>query len=317
MPNQLCHRNMKRRLISFSLNIALVGLVILLLPVTSLAGEELFFSDKIIQHNMTWSGDIAIRGVFVVGRGATLTILPGTTIRFQKIDTNNDQIGDSEIRVLGRIKAEGTKENPITFKSAEKNPAEMDWSYVLIFASAEKNSLKYCTFRDAFTGLQVHFSTASVSDSVFTYNNEGLRFGRAKFTITHNLIENNNIGIRFTRMEGPVELTGNTVTNNRIGVFLVPSSQQIVDFFEPGRTGRPWNEGHLMITGNNIYNNIDYDLNLGAKQIWDLAIENNWWGQTDPEAIHNKIFDKKRDEILGNAIFKPVLESPVPDSGPR
>lgn len=280
-------------------------------------GDENLFSDTIIQQDMTWSGDIAVRGVFVVGRGATLTIEPGTTVRFYKIDSNNDRIGDSEIRVLGRLQAIGTKEKPIIFRSAERNPAPQDWSYVLIFASAQKSFLQYCHFRDAFTGLQVHFSTASVSDSVFTGNNEGLRFGRAKFSITRNTIEKNNIGIRFTRMEGPVEISGNTIANNRIGIFLVPSSQNIVDFFEPGRTGKPWNEGHLEIKNNNIFANTDYDLNLGVKQKWDLAIRDNWWGTTDSKAIQEKIFDKSRDEELGKAIYHPVLKIPVRESGPR
>ena len=284
----------------------------------AVAGEdENLYGDTIIQQDMTWSGEIAIKGVFVVGRGATLTIEPGTTVRFHRIDANNDQIGDSEIRVLGRIKAIGTSEKPIIFMSAEKNPAPMDWSYVLIFASARKNTLQYCQFRDGFTGLQVHFSTASVSDSIFTNNNEGLRFGRAKFTVQRNLIEGNNIGVRFTRMEGPVEMTGNIIAHNRIGIFLVPSSQNIVDFFEPGRTGKPWNEGHLAITGNNIYENSDYNLNLGVKQKWDLAIEGNWWGTTDAEEIREKIFDRSRDKELGKAIFQPFTDTPFPQAGPR
>jgi len=282
------------------------------------AGEkDLQFSDTIIHQNMTWSGEVSIRGVFVVGRGATLTIQPGTTIRFHRIDSNNDNIGDSEIRVLGGIQALGTKDAPITFKSAEKEPAPRDWSYVLIFTSAEKNNLRYCIFRDGFSGLQVHFSTASVSDSLFMDNNEGLRFGRAKLMLEHNTIENNNIGIRFTRMEGPVEITGNNITGNRIGIFLVPSSQNIVDFFDPKAAGRPWNEGHLLIKGNNIHGNADYDLNLGAKQKWDLAITGNWWGTTDPKQIHAKIFDKSRDDALGKAIYEPFLSAPVDDAGPR
>jgi parallel beta-helix repeat protein len=309
---------MKRLLVPILFIYALLGPTWGLFAIPAHAEEEeLFFSDTIIHQDMTWSGNIAVKGVFVVGRGATLTIQPGTMVRFHRIDANNDQIGDSEIRVLGRIMAPGTRENPITFKSAEKNPAPKDWSYVLIFASARKNFLQYCIFRDAFTGLQVHFSTASVSDSIFINNNEGLRFGRAKFTITHNLIENNNIGIRFTRMEGPVEISGNNITRNRIGIFLAPSSQQIVDFFEPGRTGRPWNEGHLVITGNNIQKNTDYNLNLGAKQIWDLAIDGNWWGHTDPRVIRSTIFDKQRDEVLGRAIYQPALAKPVGQAGPR
>ena len=301
-------------LIVFTLNLVACGLSS---KTDIVQDRELLFTDTIIHQDMTWSGDIGIRGVFVVGRGATLTIQPGTTIRFYRIDSNHDQIGDAEIRVLGRILAVGTKDAPITFKSAEKNPAPKDWSYVLIFASGQKNYLQYCLFRDAFTGLQVHFSTAFVDDSVFSHNNEGLRFGRAKLQLTHNTIEKNNIGVRFTRMEGPVEITSNTITGNRIGVFLVPSSQNIIDFFEPGRTGKPWNEGHLEIRGNNISANTDYDLNLGAKQQWDLAIGGNWWGITDTQTIHKKIFDHSRDNALGKALFEPVLQQPVHDAGPR
>ena len=304
----------------FLQTIRYLGFIILsgvLIPVTLFAGDGKTYSDSIIHQDMTWSGTVIIKGVFVVGRSATLTIQPGTTILFHKIDSNNDNIGDAEIRVLGRIVAEGSKGKPIVFRSAEDKPAPMDWSYVLIFASAESNSLKYCVFRDAFTGLQVHFSTASVSDSIFINNNEGLRFGRAKLVIKHNLVKENNIGIRFTRMEGPVELTGNTVTNNRIGVFLVPSSQQIIDFFEPGRTGRPWNEGHLVITNNNIYDNSDYNLNLGAKQIWDLAISGNWWGTVNKGIIRQTIFDKQRDDVLGNAIFEPIQMKKIENAGPR
>lgn len=318
MQNQLCLNKMKRlfRLVLTIFTMNMMGWVFFVTSIYA-SGAERLFSDTIIHQDMTWSGDIAIRGVFVVGRGVTLTIQPGTTVRFYKIDSNNDSIGDSEIRVFGQIHAVGTKELPITFKSAEKNPAPKDWSYVLIFTSSQKNFLQYCHFRDAFTGLQVHFSTASVSDSVFSQNNEGLRFGRAKMKFAHNSIENNNLGIRFTRMEGPVEITGNHISKNRIGIFLVPSGQNIVDFFEPGRTGKPWNEGHLVIESNNIYGNTDYDLNLGAKQKWDLAITGNWWGTTDSQEIQQNIFDKLRDDQLGKAIYQPYLEKAFREGGPR
>ena len=62
-------------------------------------------SDHVIKEDTTWAGDVVVDGVVVVGRGATLTIAPGTTIRFRQRDTNRDGIGDSEIRVLGRLLA--------------------------------------------------------------------------------------------------------------------------------------------------------------------------------------------------------------------
>jgi len=273
--------------------------------------------DVILGEDTVWSGTVVIDGVVVVGRNATLTIQPGTTILFKRRDTNRDGIGDSEIRVLGKIAASGLPDHPIVFKSGEAHPAPKDWSYVLIFTSGKKNVIDYCQFHDAFSGLQVHFSTASVSNCLFSDNNEGIRFGRAKLTLNHSLITRNNIGVRFTRMEGPVEIKNNDISSNQVGVFLVPSGQNIVDFFEPGRTGKPWNEGHLDITANNIHANNDYNLKLGAKQLWDLKISDNWWGTTSEPTAQQRIFDKERDQELGRAIITPMACAPIPNAGIR
>lgn len=273
-------------------------------------GDKLFYGDHVIQHDTTWSGTVIIEGIVVVGRKATLTIKPGTVIRFRNIDRNNDGIGDSELRVLGRIIANGTPGSIILFESAEPTPRPKDWSYLLIFTSGKKSSISYCRFRHAFSGVQVHFSTADITNSFFTNNNEGLRFGRARLTIEGNRFRDNDIGIRFTRMEGPVRITGNEISKNRIGVFLVPSGQNIQDFFEPDRSGRPWNTGKLMITKNNIFNNTWYNLSLGAKQLWDLDVAGNWWGSVQVDSIHQKIYDKNSDPELGRALFAPFAAKP-------
>jgi hypothetical protein len=247
----------------------------------------------------------------MVSRKATLSIKPGTVIRFKRIDRNNDNIGDSEIRVLGRLLAEGTVQDPIRFESAEKIPVPKDWSYVLIFSSGKKNSIKYCEFRHAFSGVQIHFSSAEIVDSLFTDNYEGLRFGRARLTVEQNVFRNNDVGIRFTRMEGPAKILKNEISGNRLGIFLVPSGQNIQDFFEPDRSGKPWNTGRLLITANNIYNNYWYNLSLGEKQLWDLDVTGNWWGTTDAEIIRHSIFDKNRDPQLGKARFIPYAVEAV------
>ena len=290
----------------------------LLLPSTPMASTpETTLGDIVIKKDTVWNGTITVDGVVVVGRAATLTIKPGTTVRFKRRDVNHDGIGDSEIRVLGGILAQGSAEHPIVFQSAETNPAPKDWSYLLIFTSGKKNRIEYCQFHDAFSGLQVHFSTASVRDCLFSNNQEGIRFGRAKLTLQHCLITRNLIGVRFTRMEGPVEIQHNEINDNQVGVFLVPSGQNIVDFFEPGRTGKPWNEGHLDISANNIRANVDYNLKLGAKQLWDLKITNNWWGV--PEAVNAQalIFDQHRDPDLGHAIIEPIAHQSIVDAGIR
>lgn len=275
------------------------------LTATPLHGAPIVLQDQVINKNTQWSGEILIEGVVVVGRQATLNIAPGTRISFSRIDRNGDGIGDGEIRVLGGIQAEGRPDAKIIFTSAAPQPAPKDWSYLLIFTSPAVNHLSWCEFHYGFSGLQVHFSTLTVDNCDFTSNFEGLRFGRADLNLTHNLFTDNDIGIRFTRMEGPVMISGNDIRNNRIGLFLVPSGQNIRDFFEPDRGGVPWNTGHLQISGNNIHDNGWYNLDLGEKQLWDLDISGNYWGLVDPAAIAETIFDRHRDETLGRALFEP------------
>jgi hypothetical protein len=72
------------------------------------------------KKNETWRGEMRIRGSVVVPKGARLTILPGTVVRFERIDVDDDGIGDSELYVEGTLIAEGTVEHPILFTSAEK-----------------------------------------------------------------------------------------------------------------------------------------------------------------------------------------------------
>ncbi len=287
--------------------IALLGLISL--PSLS-AAESVLLQDQVIKNDAKWSGEIIVEGTVVVGRGATLFIEPGTLVRFKRIDRNCDGIGDGEIRVLGRLLAPGTSDKHIRFASAEPQPAGNDWSYVLIFSSGQESDFSYCEFQDAFTGLQIHFSTARVTNSLFQKNTEGMRFGRARLLIEHNEFKGNRIGIRFTRMEGPVTIRANRIIENETGMFLVPSGQNIMDFFTPDRSDRPWNTGRLLITANTIANNVGYNLNLGEKQLWDLEIIGNWWGDTEPLRIEERIFDQHRDPALGRALYQPFASGP-------
>ena len=275
----------------------------------------LYLKSQVLRQDSNWSGQIIIEGVVVVGRRAILTIEPGTSIRFKKIDSDGDGTGDSELRVLGGIVAEGTAARPIIFASAEENPARRDWSYLLIYSSSRLNRLSFCEFHHGFSGLQVHFSTASVNNCLFSNNNEGLRFGRADLTVVNNRFTNNDLGVRFTRMEGPALLESNEITGNRIGIFLVPSGQNIRDFFEPDRSGQAWNTGHLKISGNNIYGNSSYNLSLGEKQFWNLEIGGNYWGSTNPTEITGTIFDRRRDNSLGQVVFEPFVTKKIAGAG--
>lgn len=288
---------------------------------TRTEGQEIrnhfYNGDTVINRDTVWSGYIIIKGTLHVARNATLTVTPGTVVMFRKIDLDRDGVGDSKITVGGRLVAEGTPGNMIRFTSAEDRPDKMDWAYLLFFVSGEESLVKYCVFEYAFTGVQVHFSKTVITDSVFTKNHEGIRFGRAVLRIEHNDIHDNAYGIRHTRLEGPVEIAYNNIRDNDVGIFLVPSNQNFVDFSETFERKDTLNQFQPVVTGNNIAYNVLYNYRLGERQGYDIILKDNWWGSIGQADIPGTIYDGKTDGTLGNVIFEPYLKSPAETAGVR
>ncbi len=247
-----------------------------------------------IRHDETWRGEVRVRGSVVVQKGATLTIMPGTTVRFERIDVDGDGIGDSELCVEGGLVAEGTRERPILFTSAEAQPAPRDWKYLFINLS-RRAVLSHCVSEYAFSGVQVHFSRASVSRCTFRRCVDGLRFSTAEGEFTENRMTGNVYGVRYEERGSTVLLARNEITGNKVGIFCVMES--------PGR---------IVIEGNRIHGNADYDFKLGNRQRTDIPARRNWWGTADPAAVRAKIFDKGTEPELGAVLFEPLLAAPPP-----
>ena len=91
-------------------------LILLFVSVYSL-GQDLiveFGKPLLITEDTTWSGDILIEDTVEVAPGATLTILPGTTVTF------DDTYYYSELDILGNLVAvRTTTEKPIIFKGGD------------------------------------------------------------------------------------------------------------------------------------------------------------------------------------------------------
>ena len=260
------------------------------------AGEPLTYDRGVISEDTTWRGVVEIKGQTVVKKGATLTVEPGTVIRFLWSDEENDGIGDGELNVEGRIVARGTKENMITFTSAKENPAMKNWTFVMI--SASKDSLiDYCIFEYAFSGIQVHYSTALISNSIFRHNYEGIRFSTTDVVIEHNDFIGNTDGIRYEARGSRTVIRKNRFLDNEHAFFAVQKCTPSVKIFE------------------NTFSNRDYDVKMGFNQKEDLDFSHNWWGTTDRAEIAGRFFDRSADESLGRVIFEPYLATPPEGSG--
>lgn len=280
-------------------------------PLTSKssAATPLKLGDTLITRDTTWSGRIMIEGRIVVCRGVTLRILPGTTVSFARRDLNSDGIGDSELRILGTLIAKGSRRHPIRFRSAERRPQPGDWSYILEYTASGTAILDHCIVEHAFTGLQVHFSRATVTNSLFRNNREGIRFGRAELTIERNRIRDNIYGIRHTRLEGAVRIQYNSISDNDIGIFLVPSNQNIINFGETYETRDSAAPLQPIVRYNSLEGNRRYAYALGERQGYDIDLSGNWWGTVSTSRIAAMIYDKGRDPSLGRVRFSPVLRS--------
>lgn len=213
-------------------------MAILLLPAVVFADEATVtrLHDQTYSVDQTWSGEVVIDGIVQFDAGTTLTIMPGTTVKFIRTDTDGDGIGENEIYIQGRLVANGTKDGPIVFTSAEEDPRPGDWGAVNIMVSeGAVNELAHCVIEYAYRGFHMHFSKGRVTDCVMRDNFLGIQcqdseleitgctlagnrgaivFKDSKLRIRDNTITGNYWAIRF--LYGEVELTGNTITGNLV-----------------------------------------------------------------------------------------------------
>lgn len=276
------------------------------------SGAPVTLGDTVISRDTIWQGELVIQGVISVNRGVTLTIRPGTVIRFKKVDRDHNNVGDGEILVEGRLVAKGTADQRIIFTSAETDPDRNDWSYLQFIASNSGNIIEHCHFEYAFAGVMIHYADVRISDSLFQFNNRGLHYNTADLNLDHNTFFNNRIGIRFMRMEGKVRITNNEISQNDVGILFVRQHVNAVDF-------EKLNRGKELprIEGNNIFSNLNYNFSLGEGQDRDISVPGNWWGSSVLETVAGLMYDGSQTDAMKNIHYEPFLKSPVAGAGAR
>ena len=246
-----------------------------------------------ITGDVVWQGEVLVDRIVVVRVGASLTVAPGTQVLFRRIDWDGDGIGDAELTVEGSLRAVGTPEEPILFASAEAEPRPADWKYLMV-NFAQRAELGYASVRHAYSGLQVHYSTAEVHHCEFRDNVDGVRFSTAQLHLTGCWVHHNTNGIRFEERGHPAQIEGNEISDNDVGVFAVTECRGGSRFF-----------------GNNIRRN-RYSIKMGWEQPHDLTFPGNFWGvQTAAEHLAT-LYDGHTDPALGKVIVETLLPDPVP-----
>jgi len=268
-------------------------LALLFLTACTVARPPRELGDTVISDRQVWQGEVRIHGVVTVKKDGHLTILPGTRVVFEPLDRDGDGIGDGELLVEGGLVARGTKAAPIIFTSGAAQPKAADWKF-LYLDFAREGELAHVISEYAYSGVQIHFCKAKVTDSEFRYNVDGLRFSTVNLLAAGNRIHHNTHGVRFEERRSQAHLHHNDIRDNDIGLFVVTRSDDAA-----------------RIEFNNVVNNRQYNVKMGLEQPGDVTLSRNWWGSDDPGIIAQGFFDDRRDPILGRVSASEPLSGPV------
>lgn len=199
--------------------------MILWRPAVALAlvyqGDSTLFEDTV------WSGEVLIDGILTVAPGVVLEIRPGTVVRFTRMDSNQDGIGEHELFIQGRILAQGTAEQPVLFTSAEAAPTAGDWGALNMMASEEANRFSHCQIEYAYRGFHAHFAAARLEHCLLRFNQRGVQFQESEVEIVDSRIVDNLNGLQFRNSK--VNLARLQVQGNYWGLRGVYSEVRIED----------------------------------------------------------------------------------------
>ena len=237
------------------------------------------YRDEVLLGDTVWQGRLEINGIIRVPEGSRLIIMPGTVIEFRKKDTNSDGIGENGLMVQGVLIAKGTPENPIIFRSAEKQKDIGDWDSINIMTSdGAQNLIEYCQIEDAYRGLHFHFSNVAVKGAVLRNNYRGVQFQESAVEISGSFFYKNKSGIQARDSE--IVFVNNNVSSNQHGA----------NFFRSKFAAR----------GNKILGNLKEGLRIreGVPVVEENLFVGNRYGLMVSDSVYGNF---KRNIISGNS----------------
>ncbi|HEY6143572.1 MAG TPA: right-handed parallel beta-helix repeat-containing protein [Flavobacterium sp.] len=215
-----------------------------------------------VSGNWVKTNTYFVNGDITIPLGQTLTIEPGTEIKFN---------GYYSLIVNGTLTAIGEDNSNIKFTSAINPPSKEDWNQILFNNSSTLSELKYCTIEygkkpldNRYNGIVQILGKANVIDctirnsggsGIYVSTNENI-------LITKNSIENCDMGVYMVHTAGVFNVTNNKINNIRLngienGVVSVNS------IIENNIIGNCSNIGILNWSSSRIRFNIVYNSSTG------------------------------------------------------
>jgi len=295
---------------------------------------EIEVGKQTIERDTTWSGIILVSGDVYVPPGVTLTIAPGTVVKFKRIDKGSDRnlfLADSpyypeaELIIRGRLLAKGTRDKWVVFTSAEREARPADWGAINFLGSAG-SVIEYAKILCAYNGIHAHGSSITVDHCEIVNNGVGISikkeeetkdaawFGKqSDLVITNCLITRNKGGIGFRNSKAIIR--NNEITDNKFfGIWPKEECEAIISHNRISGNLKGiylFQVRGVTIEYNNIFDNREYNLAIAEAQDYPLVARNNWFDTTNPQKIDELIFDRKDDPGVAEIVYMPFLEQPV------
>lgn len=290
-------------------------------------------TDDSIQQDQTWSGEILVSQHVTVAAGVTLTIAPGTTVRFEPM--RPFFVSDPTLYVKGRLIATGTSEKPIRFTSNAIQPVPGDWGSIRFYRGSAGSILDHVIVEFPITGVYPE-DAITVSNSIIRWvmqtglpvygdatvtKNRIYQIGanafevhfRTKPVITYNTISNAiYAGLQVIENSHPT-ISHNIIKNNSSGIDLGSFASGDIQYnlITGNRSGisitNTIDVTSSIIQHNDIQEN-DRNASLLVAQTVDAG--HNWWGTADAAAIAARMSINS----AGNLIYQP-FESQTVDIG--
>lgn len=243
-----------------------------------------------------WDTDQTLISDYTIANGETLIINPGVTVYLDK---------NVQIHVAGILKAEGTKDNMITF--THKDEGEYWWRIGFNDTSIDAECiLKYCKIE--YGGICCWDSSPTFSNNIFTNNAAwDIYCSYASPTITYNQIVSNNMHGINCYYSSPTISYNNISSHNPYGIRCIYSSPTIsYNIISSNFYGVYCDyDSNPTIHYNNIYGNI-YGISNYHQIIIDATY--NWWGSADgPSGAGHGNGDNVSDYVD----YDPWLTEPV------
>jgi len=186
-----------------------------------------------IEQDEVWSGQILITETVEVLKGATLTIEPGTVVKFKHYRHGYTEPSERVGLVIeGKLVAVGTSEKPIWFTSDADEPMNGDWDKITFWYAEDGSIIKYAIVEFAMNNnVQIWHSNPTISHTIIRWsNNEGIYMESYSSPVIEYcmIYQNANNGIAMEQFNEEVIVRYNKIfQNGQSGVHVQTSSAMI------------------------------------------------------------------------------------------